>query len=90
MALEYRISASTGEVQQTKIRQKKLTADDISQMSKEYRSHRNRLIAETDWVMLSDVNLPNIDEWLEYRQALRDITKQPSFPMDVLWPVKPT
>ncbi|WP_448168700.1 XkdW family protein [Burkholderia ambifaria] len=28
--------------------------------------------------------------WLEYRKALRDITTQPGFPLDVTWPELPT
>lgn len=27
--------------------------------------------------------------WLDYRQALLDITNQPSFPLEVSWPTKP-
>lgn len=60
------------------------------------REERDRLLTETDWVSLraldasSDglgIQLPMV--WVEYRQALRDITKQPNFPDEVTWPVKP-
>ena len=30
-----------------------------------------------------------VGEWAKYRQALRDITKQPGFPFDVTFPEKP-
>ena len=39
------------------------------------REHRNRLLTESDWVMLRDVKLENINEWEIYRQALRDLPK---------------
>lgn len=29
-------------------------------------------------------------EWADYRQALLDITSQPNYPHDIIWPVKPT
>lgn len=37
------------------------------------REHRNRLLTESDWVMMRDVKLENINEWEIYRQALRDL-----------------
>jgi hypothetical protein len=52
------------------------------------RSERNALLAETDWAVLPDAVTPS--GYLEYRQALRDITKQPEFPFNVEWPDKPT
>ena len=51
------------------------------------RYERSRLLAETDWTALSDVTMSA--EMAAYRQALRDITLQPGFPHDVLWPTKP-
>lgn len=39
------------------------------------REQRNRLLAQTDWIMLRDVKLENIGEWETYRQALRDLPK---------------
>lgn len=62
----------------------------------EIRTERDRLLAETDWVSLraldasSDglgIQLPTV--WVDYRQALRDITAQPNFPNEVVWPTKP-
>lgn len=53
------------------------------------RSTRNQLIADTDWMALSDNTLT--PEWAIYRQALRDITDTPKFPWleDADWPAKP-
>lgn len=48
------------------------------------RAHRNRLLAKTDWVMTVDSfqTLENKNEWVAYRQALRDITL---FPPAFVW-----
>jgi hypothetical protein len=51
------------------------------------RSQRNTLLAETDWMALSDNTLT--PEWAAYRQALRDITEQAGFPENVTWPTQP-
>lgn len=50
---------------------------------------RNHRLKESDWTQLPDVNLPNLQEWVVYRQALRDVTKQSTFPQTVVWPVLP-
>jgi hypothetical protein len=53
------------------------------------RSERDKLIANTDWMALTDNTLT--PEWETYRQALRDITEHENFPhlTDDDWPVKP-
>ena len=51
------------------------------------RSRRDQLLKESDWRAVSDRQLE--PEWKEYRQALRDISKQEGFPHDVEWPVDP-
>ena len=38
--------------------------------------------------MLSDSGTPS-QAWLDYRQALRDVTSQEGFPNTVTWPTKP-
>jgi hypothetical protein len=54
------------------------------------RAQRDSLLKETDWIGVSDAQpKPNKDAWLNYRQALRDITKIFSQPEDVVWPTKP-
>jgi hypothetical protein len=50
---------------------------------------RNKLLQETDWTQLLDVNLSNKDEFATYRQALRDIDKQQGYPQNVVYPTKP-
>ena len=51
------------------------------------REERNRLLAETDYLALSDQTLT--DAMSTYRQKLRDITKTYSSLDDVNWPEKP-
>tara|TARA_Y100000401_G_scaffold31496_1_gene23023 strand:- start:183 stop:683 length:501 start_codon:yes stop_codon:yes gene_type:complete len=48
---------------------------------------RNNLLAETDWIGLSDVTMSS--DWATYRQALRDVPSQSGFPHDITWPEKP-
>lgn len=49
------------------------------------RAERNRLLAESDWTQLPDVPTATRQAWATYRQALRDITKQPD-PLNIVWP----
>tara|TARA_R100000654_G_scaffold5948_1_gene16057 strand:+ start:597 stop:893 length:297 start_codon:yes stop_codon:yes gene_type:complete len=65
--------------------------DAPSRRMAELRKQRNVLLAETDYMALSDVTMS--DAWLTYRQALRDITTQT--PSDdalsnITFPTKPT
>lgn len=56
------------------------------------RAERNRLLIESDWTQLKDAPLTpeKMEEWSQYRQALRDITSQPAFPTGVVWPTTPS
>lgn len=54
----------------------------------ELREERNRRLAETDYLALSDVTLST--EMAEYRQALRDLPDNTSDPANPTWPVKPS
>jgi hypothetical protein len=53
------------------------------------RAERNKLLAESDWTQMSDAPVDRA-AWAEYRQKLRDITTQPGFPADIVWPEQPT
>ena len=46
---------------------------------KQLRYVRNILLSDTDWVMTADVfqSLTNKEEWIAYRQALRDLPENP-------------
>jgi hypothetical protein len=60
----------------------------VEQASARVREHRNLMLRETDWRVLPDLNVSQA--WLDYRQALRDITTQEGFPYSVIWPEEPT
>ena len=51
------------------------------QYAENIRRQRDSLIKESDWRAVSDRELE--PEWKEFRQALRDISKQEGFPHDV-------
>ncbi len=56
------------------------------------RAKRAALLAGTDYLMASDSPVAAADKiaaWKAYRQALRDITKQPGFPTTITWPTPP-
>ena len=53
----------------------------------ELRTERNRLLAETDYLALSDNTMTSAQT--TYRQALRDITDNATSLDDVIWPTKP-
>jgi len=55
------------------------------------RRQRETLIAATDWTALPDSPLTpeQRSSFIEYRQALRDITDQPD-PTNIVWPTPPT
>jgi len=50
---------------------------------------RDYLLGISDWTQMPDVTLANKAAWATYRQALRDITTQPSYPWNLTWPTPP-
>lgn len=63
----------------------------LSAATKNVKADRDRLLAETDWVVVKayESQSPVPQEWSAYRQALRDLPTQPNFPHDTMWPTKP-
>ena len=55
------------------------------------RAERDRLLAACDWVVVKAQEAGEAvpAAWATYRQALRDITSQDSFPYNVIFPTKP-
>lgn len=51
-------------------------------------ARRQALLTESDWTQLPDVPV-NKESWAVYRQALRDITDQENYPLDIVWPEPP-
>ena len=64
-------------------------ADATAAKANEMRVERDGLLADTDWMALSDVTMSAA--MTTYRQALRDITDHVNFPYleDADWPTKP-
>ena len=52
------------------------------------RRDRNNRLTDSDWTQLADAPVDH-NAWANYRQALRDITIQDGFPLNILWPTKP-
>lgn len=57
------------------------------------RSQRDNLLASTDWLVIKaqETSVAMDQTWVDYRQALRDITNHVNFPhlAEDDWPVKP-
>ena len=47
-----------------------------------------KLLQDSDWTVLSDVNLANKSEWETYRALLRSIARNPQ-DGNLNWPIKP-
>jgi len=57
--------------------------------AKGIREQRDALLDESDFAMLPDAPVANVEDWKTYRQALRDIPQQVGFPTEITWPQKP-
>ncbi len=62
------------------------SADALSNSWASIRTKRNSLISATDWRVLPDQTVSQ--PWMDYRQALRDVTNVAT-PEDVIWPTEP-
>ena len=63
-----------------------------AEMALAIRCKRNALLNESDKIVsVPDYPIDNEkkQKWIRYRQELRDITLQPFFPNEVVWPEKP-
>lgn len=64
---------------------------DLDVVARDMRRERDKRISATDYLLMTDYPISDVD--LEavkaYRQALRDITRQDGFPIDIVWPEKP-
>jgi hypothetical protein len=68
------------------------TAEEIAEYDADaaasVRAERDGLLAQSDWTQVADAPV-DATAWATYRQALRDITDQASFPYDINWPTQP-
>lgn len=53
------------------------------------RAERDVLLRESDWIAMPDVQHPQKEAWLEYRQKLRDLPSAFHTAADVIWPTPP-
>jgi len=55
------------------------------------RTFRDRLLTMSDWVVIKSIEaeIPELEAWKTYRQALRDVPEQEGFPWDINWPQAP-
>jgi hypothetical protein len=60
-------------------------------LPKEIRTKRNKLLSDSDWTQTLDspLSAEQKQAWATYRQELRDITTQPGFPINAVFPTKP-
>jgi hypothetical protein len=71
------------------------TPEEIAQRTEdkatEVRSERDALLTACDWIVIkaTETDVPEIEAWKAYRQALRDVPQQPGFPWNVVWPQPP-
>jgi len=58
---------------------------------KEIRAERNEKLLATDWIVTKslEAGVAVPQEWLDYRQALRDLPQQTGFPDSITWPTAP-
>jgi hypothetical protein len=63
-----------------------------AELAREWRAERARRIAACSWRLEKWAwqGVPVPPEWAAYVQALRDITNQPGWPLEVVWPKPPT
>lgn len=64
------------------------TQADVDSKAAQIRSQRNQLLTASDWTQVLDAPVDRT-VWANYRQALRNITDQPGFPVSVEWPNDP-
>jgi hypothetical protein len=64
---------------------------DKDQKQYEIRNKRDELLSNSDWIVISSLEKGKTisQDWIDYRQDLRDIPTQKGFPYDVIWPIKP-
>lgn len=54
-----------------------------------FRNERDKKLSETDWTQTNDIGLENEEEWVAYRQALRDLPVNSEDPTNPVWPEPP-
>lgn len=67
---------------------KKTDEQKLDELAIKIRTKRNSLLAETDYLLTPDypISQERLEKVKEYRQRLRDVTKQDEFPKNVIFP----
>ena len=93
MFADYAYTNDVGEeVTVTKAEQEaEYTARKAEEKATAIRTERDAKLAECDWMVIkaAETGVALATEWATYRQALRDVTAQTTFPDEVTWPNKP-
>lgn len=69
-----------------------LNKDEMFEYHKNWaRAERNKLLKETDWTQLNDCELSSekIQEYNEYRKAVRQVVRDITDTSPITWPIKP-
>lgn len=63
----------------------------IDQLKANAMATRLALLQQSDWTDTASAvtRLPNYQQWQDYRQALRDVTQQSGYPLNIIWPEQP-
>lgn len=62
---------------------------DIELTTKDVLRKRQIMLGQSDYTQLPDTPVADKELWAVYRQALRDITEQPGYPLQINWPTAP-
>lgn len=62
-----------------------------AQQADSVRADRNSRLADTDWRIIKSAEVGEMPDpdWIVYRQDLRDIPLQATFPWNIVWPTVP-
>jgi hypothetical protein len=64
--------------------------EDVQQFNLiQLRIKRDARLQKSDWTQTNDIGLENEEEWLAYRQALRDLPVNSEDPTNPVWPEQP-
>lgn len=88
MAVQANVSGKILNVEKDILIQTEPEKPSASEQAKLVRTIRNKKLQESDWTQSNDSPLTEEQrsEWAIYRQKLRDITKQKTFPQKITWP----
>jgi hypothetical protein len=84
----YKQVEQDGELVTVEITEAELQADRDAVFEQTMRERRGLLLAETDYLFLSDRPAAS-QAMIDYRQALRDLPESAGWPTNITWPERP-